>query len=329
MNTLAQETTTIRDAARRAAFLCLAVRHGMLGQPSSMEKTGKEPVTIADYGSQALVLQAIAGRFPDDGSVAEERADEFDALAGDSQRSKVLHFVGQALGREVSLGDVRRWLDWGRERSGARVWTVDPVDGTKGFLRGDQFAIAVALIADGLPVLAALACPLMPIDPAQPDGERGVLALAQRGQGASIEPLKGGPSRPLRVSPQNNIALARLLESVESQHTDHSFSAQLLAAAGVKGQSVRMDSQAKYVALADGRAEVYLRQSPGAGYAEKVWDHAAGVLIVEEAGGRVTDLEARPLDFSLGARLTGNQGILATNGPVHDTLLEAVRQAAS
>jgi 3'(2'), 5'-bisphosphate nucleotidase len=87
-----------------------------------------------------------------------------------------------------------------------------------------------------------------------------------------------------------------------------------------------MDSQAKYVALADGRAEVYLRQSPGAGYAEKIWDHAAGVLIVEEAGGRVTDLDGRLLDFSRGAHLDANRGILATNGPVHDALLETVRK---
>jgi 3'(2'), 5'-bisphosphate nucleotidase len=217
-------------------------------------------------------------------------------------------------------------LDWGRDRSSGRVWTVDPVDGTKGFLRGDQFAIAVALLIDGLPVLAALACPLLPIDPAQPDGERGVLALAQRGQGATIEPLKGGPSRPLRVSSQGDVALARLLESVESQHTDHSFSAHLQTAVGVRGQSVRMDSQAKYVALADGRAEVYLRQSPGAGYAEKIWDHAAGALIVKEAGGHITDLDGRPLDFSRGARLDANRGILATNGLMHDVLLEAVWQ---
>lgn len=324
METLTAEYSTTRDAARRAAFLCLAVRHDMLDQPSSMEKAGKEPVTVADYGSQAVVLQAIARSFPGDASVAEERAGEFDALAADSQRAKVVHFVGEALGHEVTLGDVRRWLDWGRDRSGRRVWAVDPVDGTKGFLRGDQFAIAVALIVDGQPVLAALACPLLPVDPAQPDGERGVLALAQRGQGATIEPLKGGPSRPLHVSPQDDAAQTRLLESVESQHTDHSFSAQILASTGVKGQSVRMDSQTKYVALADGRAEIYLRQSPGAGYSERIWDHAAGALIVEEAGGRVTDLNGCPLDFSHGAHLSGNRGILATNGSIHDMLLGAV-----
>ncbi|MBN1310035.1 MAG: 3'(2'),5'-bisphosphate nucleotidase [Anaerolineae bacterium] len=326
MTSLTKEQTIIRDAARWAAFLCLAVRHEMLDQLHSMEKAGREPVTIADYGSQALVLQAIAKYFPNDGSIAEERAGEFDKLASDAQRHKVTHYVGETLKRNVSLDDVRCWLDWGRDRLGERIWVVDPIDGTKGFLRGDQFAVAVALIIDGQPVLGALACPLLPIDPAQPDGERGVLALAQRGHGATIEALHGGLSRSLCVSSQSDASQARMLESVESGHTDHDFSAQLLAAIGGGGQPVRMDSQAKYAALADGRAEVYLRQSPGEGYTEKVWDHAAGALIVEEAGGQVTDLDGRPLDFSHGARLAANRGILATNGLVHDALLESVRQ---
>ena len=68
---------------------------------------------------------------------------------------------------------------------------------------------------------------------------------------------------------------------------------------------------------------------PGAalkGYREKVWDHAAGVLITEEAGGKVTDVHGQPLDFSLGRQLDGNQGIVATNGVLHDRVLAAVRE---
>ena len=88
-----------------------------------------------------------------------------------------------------------------------------------------------------------------------------------------------------------------------------------------------MDSQAKYAAVADGRAEIYIRYSRSPEYREKVWDHAAGVLIVQEAGGRVTDLFGAPLDFSLGERLANNVGILATNGVFHDALLEAIKAA--
>ena len=60
-------------------------------------------------------------------------------------------------------------------------------------------------------------------------------------------------------------------------------------------------------------------------YEEKIWDHAAGMIIVEEAGGRVTDLFGKPLDFSRGRTLDNNQGIVATNGLVHERMLEAVK----
>ena len=113
---------------------------------------------------------------------------------------------------------------------------------------------------------------------------------------------------------------------MEVGHTDHSFSAQVMDLTGVNGQPVRIDSQAKYLAVADGRAEIYIRRARD-GYSERVWDHAAGVLLVEEAGGRVTDLYGKPLDFTQGAHLSNNRGILATNGPLHDDLLQAIERA--
>ncbi len=75
---------------------------------------------------------------------------------------------------------------------------------------------------------------------------------------------------------------------------------------------------------ASGMAEVYLRPVSAGRYREKTWDHAAGVAIVEEAGGRVSDLDGRPLDFSTGPRLEGNRGVVASNGWVHDRVLEAI-----
>lgn len=319
------ERTIAREAARLAGQLCLAVRAGMLNSPESMEKDGHEPVTIADFGAQAVVLQHIVQYFPGDAAVAEEHAADFERLASDAQRERIIYHVSQALGRPVSPAQIVGWLDYGRGRAGSRVWTVDPIDGTKGFLRGDQFAIAVALLVDGQPVVGALACPLLPFGSDGAPNARGVVAVAVAGEGATIEPLSGGPVRPLHVSDRAEMASARSVESVEVEHTDHSFSAAVFQAAGVGGQPVRMDSQTKYVAVADGRAEIYIRNSRGADYREKIWDHAAGVLVVQEAGGRVTDLNGSALDFSLGAKLQNNRGILATNGPLHDALLEAIR----
>ena len=324
MTAYSTELEVAKLAARAAAKLCLEVQEEMLGAPERMEKAGREPVTIADYGAQALILREIQAHFPDDGAFAEERAADFASVATESQRGAVLRHVATSLGRAVGQPDIQTWLDFGRGRSGERMWAVDPIDGTKGFLRNEQFAIAVALIVRGELAVAALACPKLPFDPSDTQAQPGLVAWAVRGEGATLENLAGDRSRPLRVLSVSDPAAARVVESVESGHTDHDFSAEVLAAAGVGGGSLRMDSQAKYAAVADGRAEVYIRHTPDPDYREKVWDHAAGALVIAEAGGRVTDLHGRPLDFSAGERLANNYGILGTNGLLHERLLGAI-----
>jgi 3'(2'), 5'-bisphosphate nucleotidase len=91
--------------------------------------------------------------------------------------------------------------------------------------------------------------------------------------------------------------------------------------------SLRMDSQAKYGIVARGEATLYLRvPSPSEpGYKENIWDHAAGSIIAEEAGGKVTDTFGNLLDFSSGIKMTKNHGILVTNGILHDIVLKALK----
>lgn len=325
MTTYDLERKTAVEAARLAGRLCMAIREEMLKDRSFMEKAGREPVTIADYGAQAIVLHHVSEQFPDDGTLAEERADDFLRLTDDDAKASVVRHVSRVLGMDLTLEDITRWLDFGRGREASRVWVVDPIDGTKGFLRGDQFAVAVSLVVDGVPVVGALGCPMMPYGSNGATNPRGTIVSAVKGQGATAEPADGGPVRPAHVSEWSDALEARVVESVEVGHTSHGFSAQVLDTAGIGGQPVRIDSQAKYMAVADGRAEIYIRRSKG-GYNERVWDHAAGAVIVEEAGGRVTDLYGQPLDFSIGSHLEKNRGILATNGPLHDVLLEAIEK---
>jgi 3'(2'), 5'-bisphosphate nucleotidase len=87
-----------------------------------------------------------------------------------------------------------------------------------------------------------------------------------------------------------------------------------------------MDSQAKYTAIARGDASIYLRLPREKAYREKIWDHAAGFIIVEEAGGSVTDFQGKPLDFLAGRTLKNNKGIVATNGHLHRQVLDAIAQ---
>ena len=135
--------------------------------------------------------------------------------------------------------------------------------------------------------------------------------------------LEEGPVRRLRaeVAPGAPIAVA---ESAESSHTDHGFGDRVLARAGLAALTpVRVDSQVKYAAVAAGEAHVFLRRT-GTGYIEKIWDHAAGQIVAEEAGCTVTDLRGHPLDFSKGTQLTENYGVLTTPAAIHDDVLRAV-----
>jgi 3'(2'), 5'-bisphosphate nucleotidase len=120
-------------------------------------------------------------------------------------------------------------------------------------------------------------------------------------------------------------ARAVFCESVESGHSSHSDSARVATLLGITAPPFRIDSQCKYAAVARGDAAVYLRLPTRKGYEEKIWDHAAGLRVILEAGGRVTDVRGRDLDFSLGRTLRDNLGVVVTNGPTHDAVLAAVR----
>jgi 3'(2'), 5'-bisphosphate nucleotidase len=132
--------------------------------------------------------------------------------------------------------------------------------------------------------------------------------------------------RQLKVSERGESSQARLMRSFESGHTDVSKIDELADWLGVQVDPVRMDSQAKYAVLAAGGGEVILRLlSPkNPNYREKIWDQAAGSIILEEAGGKLTDLSGKPLDFTQGRLLTNNHGVLATNGLLHEKVLQGL-----
>jgi len=140
-------------------------------------------------------------------------------------------------------------------------------------------------------------------------------------------PLDGEPvETEIRVSATSDVARARFCESVESGHSAHDLSALVSQRLGITAPPARLDSQAKYAVVARGEADIYMRLPANATYREKVWDHAGGVLIVEEAGGQVTDVLGRPLEFWHGRELSANRGVIATNGLLHAQVLEALAE---
>ena len=311
-------------AVRAASRACRAVQQRMV-RPETLQKRDKSPVTVADFASQAIVCALLEEALPRDPIVGEESAKALRDDAQSALRRSVVERVRDEITGSPDDDTVLAWIDRGAaEARGPRYWTLDPIDGTKGFLRGEQYAVALALIEGGDVVLGVLGCPSLP------EGD---------GFGALFYSERGGPSRAcslwdevhtarrISVGDIQVAAQARFCESVESEHSDQSESARVAELLGIRSQPYRIDSQCKYAAVARNDASIYLRLPTRADYREKIWDHAAGKLIVESAGGVVTDVDGRALDFTRGRTLEANRGVVATSGAIHAEVLEAVRVA--
>jgi 3'(2'), 5'-bisphosphate nucleotidase len=312
------------EAVTRAAGLCRAVRTE-LATVDSLEKGDRSPVTIADFGSQALVCQCLTAAFPQDAIVAEEDATELREPANASKLAQVTQYVHR-FQLDATPEKVCHWIDAGRASVAQRFWTLDPIDGTKGFLRNDQYAIALALIEQGQVEVAILGCPALPLDMSDPDSERGVLFAAVRGEGTAMAPPGSNSFVPIHVTRESDRSRLRFVQSVEADHGNSVLQKAVAQAVRISHPPLRMDSQAKYGAVARGDAALYLRfpspQYPN--YRERIWDHAAGALIVEEAGGCVTDMRGQPLDLASDYEMSRNRGVVVSNGALHRAVLEAL-----
>lgn len=319
------------QAVLKASRLCQVVQATLVSD-ESMSKKDRSPVTVADFGAQAVVTHDLRRVFPDTPMVGEEDAAELRDPANSLLRDKVVAHV-----REIESGlgpaEILALIDLGTHQGGGRGrhFTLDPIDGTKGFLRLDQYAVALGLIEDGQVVLGVLGCPNLPSGAVGSDGKegKGCLFIAVRGQGATVRTLDDASETPISVTAIDDPAQASFCESVEKAHSSQSDSARVAELLGITSPPFRIDSQCKYGAVARGDASVYLRLPTRPDYEEKIWDHAAGSIVITEAGGRVTDVNGTELDFSLGRTLKDNKGVIVTNGLLHDRVLAAVKDVLS
>ena len=336
-------------AVQRAAILTQKVFHETA--KGTVFKDDKSPVTIGDYGAQALIISAIQHNFPLDEIVGEEEANtlwenkELSAQIWQYVKGTELTdvFCEMELGGSIlNEQKMLKLIDSGKSAGGpkGRFWALDPIDGTKGFLRGGQYALCLALIEDAEVKVGVLACPNLPANhPSEPlSGEaiaydpdlawRGVLFSASIWEPTMSRPLDTGELRVHRsISVKNpSLKMSTFCESVEAGHSSHSDQAMIAEKLGITRPSVRMDSQAKYGTVARGVATIYLRLPVSATYQEKIWDHAAGEIIVRQAGGVVTDAQGKKLDFGQGRTLAKNKGIVAAPRESHPAVLAAVRE---
>lgn len=319
-----------------------------------VQKTDAEaalsPVTVADFAVQALLSATFRGHFPSDGLVGEESADELrrnEALLGrvwgllEEARARVGGGGGEGLVRVP--GDRQQVCELmdacGRGSPGrGRVWVFDPIDGTKGYMAGEMYAINVALLEDGRQVFGAVACPHLDPDASGPINDkstdasgRGSLLFAARGHGAYIRPLHAeGEVTPRKLDPHPadptlaDLKLATCtLAPASGSLAFHQSAASALGMA-YPGCDL-LPWVVRWVALAMGLANttIWVYNSPKR--RGKIWDHAGAMLLFEEVGGRITDVNGRGIDFGAGRSMEGNFGFVASLEGIHGRVLEGVR----
>lgn len=331
------------------------------------KKCAAGPVTVGDFAAQAVALDHLSRAFPPDRFIAEESSSILTAdpaLLQEVLKASSDHIsCEEELCKAIDLG--QSYSEDGTIGGGSteRIWTLDPIDGTKGFIRGKynggQYCVALAKLEDGVPTIGVLGCPNLPVgvdgtnyEWAECEKEddnrrtRGCIFVASKGGGCYQLPLfpdedNGTGIHKCIVTPNDGSVIkvsdARFCCGVESGFGDYLGQQARIAdlmhgpcALDQNGEIIkarRMDSQAKHGVLARGGAEIFVRL-PKPGYQEWIWDHAAGYAVITEAGGTLTDIDGNDVDFSLGAKLSKNvRGIAMSSGGVfHERLLEAFKE---
>ncbi len=309
----------IREAVRDAAKLCRLVQQKYLVAATKTAGDQQEPVTIADYGSQAIICRALQKHYRDDAVVSEESGAQFSQLVSAEQRAQVLALLAEVLRQPVSEAELIAWLDFGKGRSAARTWVIDPIDGTKGFIAQRHYAIACGVLIDGQVTDGIVAAP---------GYEEGSGALFYTQDGATWRaPLTEGDAVKVTVSQRRKVREFIAVQSFERAHASKSRMGRAREYAGLSDvQILELDSMEKYALVACGAADLYMRlPRADSSYAHKTWDHAAGVALVQGADGTVTDLDGSPLDFSQGETLP-NAGMIISNGQRHARVVTAVQR---
>lgn len=269
------------DAGRYSRELALAV--GLAGEAAAAirrlfgsgpiaatEKADHSPVTAADLAANEIIVRGLRSALPDDAILTEEAVDD------------------------------------GRRLSAERVWLVDPLDGTRDFVeRSPEFAVHLALVVQGTPVVGVVALPML-----------GQLAAAVRGAGAVI--VEAGVTRRLAVAPDRDIGTLR---TGVSRFAMHPPLERFLEQTGLGHHAVRCGASVKHIRLAEGMLDLCLTLHGR----ECEWDSAAPGLIVTEAGGRVTDADGAPLRYNQ-KDVRHLRGLILSTGQHHAALVRMARE---
>ncbi|KAJ8761471.1 hypothetical protein K2173_001604 [Erythroxylum novogranatense] len=354
------------NVVQKACSLCVDVKKSLLSNEARiLEKNDNTPVTVADFGVQALVSLELRKLFPTIPLVAEE--DSGFLRTNNLVDSVVSVVTNKASSSDKTLthADVLEAIDRGGKKAiiygtkPATYWILDPIDGTKGFLKGCEalYVVGLALVVEDQIVLGVMGCPnwkeIAPDKSKEvPESESGhptagVIMVAHLGCGTWTKKLPSMLGRSAEVLggwsrcfvdaccsilearfciPDSQTweiqPLSRLLNATDD--ADSIGDKEILLLPGCCG------SLCKYMMVASGKASVFIQKALDQKVI-KAWDHAVGTICVQEAGGKVTDWKGGQLD------LTADQverriifpadGVLVTNGKIHNQILDMISSA--
>lgn len=298
----------------------------LLAAAPETRKEDASPVTAADLALQAMLALGLAEIDPGASIVGEESTQVFRAPGGDALR-RLVHELVRSARPGLSDADIDRAIDAGAaDGRGERQWVIDPIDGTRGYLRGQQYCSCLAYVERGVVRFGAAGCPRLGT------GGEGAFVAATAGGGtwrwAGMRP--DGPAR--RVSAAS--ASRTPFVACESPEVSDRAKRRLRTLGETLASpliALPMESQCKFVLVATGDADLAIRfppRDPTAGGVDMVWDYAGAVLMVDEAGGRMTDCEGRALRFGRGRAIEGNRGVLAGASWLHRAVVDALPEAS-
>lgn len=340
---------TIQQAAKLSQFVLSEAEKDDSHDLGVVSKDDLSPVTIADFAIQALLTSTLHAHFPGDRFVGEESAGQLRAnpVLLDRVQAALHHIQSQVQDEAESLvrfpsspEEMCTMIDWcgtGTPDVGGRIWVFDPIDGTENFVKNLVYAINVALLEDGRQVLSAVGCPNMSMEikaPASdssldPSGE-GSIAFAVRGHGAFIRKLPGlYHSTAIRRLPRH-AEQATDLRSVACLNTSgvpavHQSVAKQL---GIEYPgNILLPWVMRYVLLALDVGNTTFWAYKSRSRLAKIWDHAGAILLFEEVGGKVTDVDGKDINWSAGRQMVENYGIVAAPSNLHGQVLATLRGA--
>lgn len=275
------------------------------------KKNDKTPVTLADLSSQIFINSQIRNSYADHGIISEEDATHLKQSIQNRIKKCYNSLESSGIAAFPHSSNLEKLVKYEGDLNSEYLWSVDPIDGTKGYVRGLSYAVGVCLFKNYEPFISAIAVPEYKEHPV-------AIFSAKRGQGAWCS-YDNKEHKPIQVSNQKTLLDAKLTRSL---HHIIGWEESFLQLAQIN-ESIQMDGMGKGALVADGTVDIYFRPYPTK--YQSIWDVGPIDLLIREAGGYVRDFKGERLEYKGKKCIMSTRGYLATNPLLMSKLLEILQ----